>query len=432
MKRMILIVFALVIAICFEFRYMTFAEVDCGDNSAYYAEDDECICDDGYEPSEDGNGCIDSDRSPNDTECWRFTLGETDGNHCSFIEDGKDDLLVVYASHKDGDIRIYTTDNKGVIIDHNRIPVTYVSSAKINKEGDFLILGNGPKTLLLYDSDFNVIWKTLIGFDNDSYDYYSNEVFETTDGYLVSGGKGNYYSRSCVLWYALIGHDGAVKWKKEINDETGMKFCGISPGPIIEANDKGYVMLATQYITSDIENSLWLIKIDEKGDVEWDEKYFEDGLEESFYYENQLINKVEDGYLITSFSQAKKGEKWVRGGIWVLKIDNDGLVDWQVLHTNNGITYLPRKAKLKDDGGFIVIGDVKILEDHKKYDIYVAKYDKEGSKEWDGKITGDGEWDLGCDIINTDNDGYVFVGVSNEKIIVGNTGTNGECLEHAR
>ena len=85
------------------------ADEYCGENSTYYAEDDECICDDGYEPAEEGYGC--------------FVSGDICGEHSKYNnEDDECYCEIGYEYDKDEDECIYFNNDS----EHNSQEVFFL------------------------------------------------------------------------------------------------------------------------------------------------------------------------------------------------------------------------------------------------------------------------------------------------------------------
>lgn len=159
---------------------------------------------------------------------------------------------------------------------------------------------------------------------------------------------------------------------------------------------------------------VWIIKINAKGETEWDRTY--GGSEGDVGF--SLLHIPGEGYVVAG-STSSYGKRYP--SIWILKLDNRGDTLWTRFFEGKMVSHA-RCVKQTSDGGYIIAG---------KGDENILKLDKDGKKEWGRRIswifnsvdpTTDGGYILGGDsvykqlewdytpsltLVKTDKDGRV-------------------------
>jgi hypothetical protein len=139
------------------------------------------------------------------------------------------------------------------------------------------------------------------------------------------------------------------------------------------------------------------------------------------------INKTSDGgYILGGISESNiSGDKTENNigfkNYWIVKLDENGSIQWQNTIGGNIRDYL-KKVVQTSDGGYIIGGysDSQMFGDKTEnamgsYDYWVVKLDSSGEIQWENTIGGNGE-DILYDIIQTNDDGYLLAGSSNSNI----------------
>src|SRR5690606_28821266 len=139
------------------------------------------------------------------------------------------------------------------------------------------------------------------------------------------------------------------------------------------------------------------------------------------------INKTTDGgYILGGISESGiSGDKTENKigflDYWVVKLDENGFIQWQNTIGGNYLDTL-RKVFQTTDGGYIIGGysSSAISGDKSENvigseDYWVVKLNSSGTIEWENTIGGNGE-DLLYDIKQTDDNGYILAGTSDSDI----------------
>ncbi|MFN0274226.1 MAG: T9SS type A sorting domain-containing protein [Chitinophagales bacterium] len=219
------------------------------------------------------------------------------------------------------------------------------------------------------DIDGNVLWEQSYGGSLN--DYAKGMVFSPDgEGYVIAGStysndgdvSGNNGQRDA--WVFKINTDGDLLWQECFGGDTIELLNGI-----IGTSDGGYLCIGNA--TSDNEdltdnygsNDLWVIKIQDDGDLDWQKNYGGTAGDFGFH-----ATEGYDGYVIAGYSYSNDVDVSGHHGdvttadYWVIKTDYSGNIDWQkslggdlteyasnVLYTTGG-NYLIAGNSFSDNG----------------------------------------------------------------------------------
>jgi len=210
-----------------------------------------------------------------------------------------------------------------------------------------------------------VTWDETFGGSDDE---GANSIIQTTDGgYMVAGftkskGAGIYDSlvikfneSGDILKYKVIGGSG--------NDWTSS---------IVQTSDGGYAVAGCNSSKGAGRADFWVIKLDESGNIEWDQTYGYSGRE----YASSIVQTSDGGYAVAGCNSSKgAGQE----DIWVIKLDDRGNRIWD--RTYGGSCNDEAYSIIQTtDGGYAVAGDTKSYGAGKE-DVWVIKLDEQGNLE---------------------------------------------------
>ncbi len=191
----------------------------------------------------------------------------------------------------------------------------------------------------------------------------AKDVIQTDDGgYIIigdsdsadvdiTGNKGSY-----DFWVTKISRLGILEWEKSFGGTE------IDRGSsIVKASDGNYLIIGSVR-SNDLDVSidkgagdLWVIKISPSGDL-ISEKSFGGS---QFDTAEKIINSSDGGYIIAGASRSEDGDVTAnedQNDGWVIKIDSNGDLEWQVSAGGSNIDFLYDVAEL-NDGTVIAVGD---------------------------------------------------------------------------
>jgi len=226
-------------------------------------------------------------------------------------------------------------------------------------------------------------------------------------------------------WIVKIDNDGTKQWDATFG---GNGYDELSA--VVQTSDGGYLL--TGYSNSSISgdksevskgnDDYWIVKIDEYGTKQWDRTLGGAGDE----YFRSSISSSDGGCLLTGFSDSGiSGDKSEasKGGFdyWIVKIDNDGVKQWDKIFGGAGYDDATSVVQTYD-GAYLLTGfsDSGISGDKSEaskgsFDYWIVKINSIGNKQWDKTYGGSGREGLPS-IISSTNGGYLVSGVSNSNI----------------
>ena len=239
----------------------------------------------------------------------------------------------------------------------------------------------------------NIEWDEAFGENGPD---IANSIIQTKDGgYAVAGFIWTIYAGKQDIWIIKLDENGNKEWDKTFDkDKNDVAYS------IIQTKDGGYAIAASTGFKLWGEANCWVIKLDAKGNMEWENSFGGTGWDEIF-----SIVQTKDGSFVTTGCVWSKGAG--RGDIHVAKLDKNGDLLWDKTFGGNENDEAYSIIQT-DDEGYAVTG-FTVLEDTGDRDIWVIKLDKAGNKIWDKTLGGASE-DWANSIVQTEDEGYMVAG----------------------
>lgn len=193
------------------------------------------------------------------------------------------------------------------------------------------------------DTEGNLIWRHFFGGTNNDRAYgvvnsfdggYIMAGFSESDDTDISNTKGSY-----DFWLVKLDTNGNRVWEKSYGGS------GIDVSYDIErTDDNAYVIVGHTFSTDqDIasnhgESDVWLIKIDEDGELLWERTYGGSAFESA----NSVKQTIDGGYLIAGNSRSSDQDVDANNGendLWIIKTDPEGVLEWQSSLGGTGIDF---------------------------------------------------------------------------------------------
>jgi len=278
----------------------------------------------------------------------------------------------------------YTILKRGEKKDDWRAKLGYIILEKSKKQ-DFWIIK--------LDKNGNMEWDETFGDEGTD---VANSIIQTKDGgYIIAGFIWTVYASKQDIWVIKLDENGNIEWGKTFDkDEHDIAYS------IIQTEDGGYAIAGGTGKRFWGEVNCWVIKLDAKGNMEWDNNFGGTGWDEIY-----SIIQTKDGSFITTGCVWSKGAG--RGDVRVAKLNKRGDLVWD--KTFGGSENDEARSIIQtDDGGYAVAG-FTVLEDTGDRDVWVIKLDKDGNKVWDKTLGGTSE-DWANSIIQDKNGNYIVAG----------------------
>jgi hypothetical protein len=263
--------------------------------------------------------------------------------------------------------------------------------------GQTLIKGNA--VIVKLDAEGNLDWETNLELGSIIY-----SVQKTNDGGYVAAG---YVSQLLdghgensplhglhgeKLYLVKLNSHGRKQWEKTLGD---MDWCR---GHFVQqTKDGGYIITGeVDIITDEIDSGggwhMWLVKVNSKGNIEWDNVYEKGQV-------NSVLQVEDGGYIVAG---AKNSYPSTSYDVCIAKINEDGVIEWEkTIHSDTWGSF--SSISQTQDGGYILTGRQSMT------DIWLIKMDKDGDVIWD-KTIGDASVGGGYSVEPAQDGGYIFTG----------------------
>jgi hypothetical protein len=238
-------------------------------------------------------------------------------------------------------------------------------------------------------------------------------------------GKSEKTNGSLDYWIVKLDEKGAVKWQKTLGGrysdilesikqtvDGGYIVGGYSNSPSSQSkSNENYG-----------EGDYWILKLDKEGNTEWQQTL--GGEEDDHLY--VITQTVDGGYIAggnsASGATGKKSKTNKKGtDIWLVKLDEKGQILWQETYNTGNVDVLTSLVDNPD--GSMLLGGYSQSEvmgltkaDSKKINDYLAiKIDSKGEELWKTSVGSTGD-DILRKLVETRDGGYLLAGTSNGKI----------------
>ncbi len=249
-------------------------------------------------------------------------------------------------------------------------------------------------------------------------------VLTKDGGYIVVGYADSTHGMNTInyhgngdAWVAKLDAKCNIVWQKcyggSGNDDGEL---------IIETNDGGYIITGVTGSrdgdVSDTIGELWVVKINNIGNIQWQKRYGGSGNDISY----SIKQTMDGGYIIAGCTDSRDGDVVghhnTNGNIidldgWLVKIDSVGKLEWQKCLGGSDDDRLT-DIQITDDGGYIATGytfsnDGDINNNHGNSDAWLIKLNPLGVIEW-SKCYGGNKTDDGVVLLKTKDRGYAIGG----------------------
>lgn len=163
--------------------------------------------------------------------------------------------------------------------------------------------------LIKTDEDGNVVWSRTYGGNKDDTSYARN-CFQTSDGYIMVGVTSSFGSGKNDVWVVKTDNSGNMIWNRTYGGKGEDRIWSM------DKTADGYLLCITKNYGGTFKETgdIWIVKIDENGDMLWNQTF--GGKKEDRGYYVEATN--DGGYIVAgrteSFSSSSDG--------WLIKVKN--------------------------------------------------------------------------------------------------------------
>ncbi len=253
---------------------------------------------------------------------------------------------------------------------------------------------------LSQDSEGGVIWNYTYGGNGWDVACSIQETFAdpstqlNSTGYIITGYTTSPSFGGNDLWIIKLFPNGTVDWQKRYGSTN--HECGLS---IIQTSDGGYIACGRTKSFGASNYDVWVLKLDEDGIIEWEKRYGG-----SNYDYATSIQETDDGYIIAASTQSFGGGNW---DFWVLKLNTNGALSWSKTYGGSNAD-IAETIRETSDGGYIVTGRTNSYGKG-GYDAWTLKLESDGDITWQKTYGGSGT-EITYSIFETSDRDYIMVG----------------------
>jgi len=266
-----------------------------------------------------------------------------------------------------------------------------------DKDGNFVVIGKSNSygggdmnlNVLKLSPAGEIIWNKNYGADESE---EGNAIVETHDGgYVIVGHSDSYGAGPDIkdIWVLKIDNGGNKVWAKTFGSRESID----EAVDVVKTDEHHFLVVATTTPISGVKSNILLIKIDDKGNKNWEQSY---GGEEAEIAAG--ITKGKHGYYIAGHTESHGSGKW---DVWVAHIDNRGHEKWAKTY-GGGDTEMANAIAADSEGNLIIAGYSYTFAEG-SHDAWVLKLDEEGKQLWakpTGGLSTDEAFNL---VVNPDN-----------------------------
>lgn len=175
-----------------------------------------------------------------------------------------------------------------------------------------------------------------------------------------------------------------------------------------QTSDGGYIVIGTTESFGVGGEDMWVVKLLSNGEIEWQKSYGG-----SLDDQAKSIQQTPDGgYLaVGNTNSYGVGCGGTCGGIWILKLNSSGGIQWQKAYGwSGGWTGQPFSFQQSEDGGYVVLGMTNQF-DEEHGDFVVLKLNSSGEMTW-AKTYGGDNGEEARSIQRTKDGGYIVAGAT--------------------
>lgn len=265
-------------------------------------------------------------------------------------------------------------------------------------------------------------WQKTFGGSNSG---IANCIQQTTDGgYIVAGstssndGEVTNHHGGNDIWIVKLNDSGSIQWQKALGGSKDEEANSMQ-----QTSDGGYIIAGiTSSMDGDVTNKkeengidYWVIKLDTNGNIQWQKVFGGDSYDEA----KRVQQTIDGGYILAGSSRSNFGndkKEGLLGGFndesWILKLNKDGIIQWQKVFGSEGYDN-PESIQKTKDKGYIMVGKTNnsIITSASDFNFYVVKFDESGTIQWQKSLGGTND-DNAYSVQQTKDGGYSIAGTT--------------------
>ena len=251
--------------------------------------------------------------------------------------------------------------------------------------------------LVKTNSEGKIQWNQTYSGEGQSIAEY---IIQTNDeGYAFAGytySLDQSKSGQLYTWIAKTNYAGALEWNQTYNQiESAIAYS------LIQTSDHGYALVGA-YNTPTGRVEGWVSKTDSIGNVQWNKTYGVSGYDQL----NTIIQESDGTFVLAgSNSPSSSGPS----SLWLIRTDSSGNVQWNQTYKVSDNDVLSNMVKTAD-GGYALIG--WSTTGSSNVDYLLVKANSAGDEQWSKTYAGQNVSQALAGI-QTSDQGFALAGVTN-------------------
>jgi len=235
----------------------------------------------------------------------------------------------------------------------------------------------------------SVMWSRTYGGPGNE---RAHSLVETSDGgFAIVGQTTSFGASKISIWLIKVDASGNMEWQQTYGGK-GLELVS----SLIATPDGGYAIAGTTESFGD-NFDFWLIKTDELGNVEWSKTYL-------FGEACALVATSDGGYAIAGYTSPFKREL---SDFALVKTDAYGNMEWSKTY-GGADNDAARALVTTSDGGYALAGETRSFGAGES-DFWLVKTDAFGNMEWN-QTYGGIDRDRASSLVETSDGGYAVAG----------------------
>ena len=296
--------------------------------------------------------------------------------------------------------------------------------AGVSSSDDFDVkspIGSSDIWILKLSFDGDIEWEGSYG--GKGYDI-ANSISQTKDsGFIIVGGTNSNekYSTKGLMDVIIIkiNEKGELEWEKTYGGSNEDNSYSVK-----QTEDLGFIIAAeTKSNDGDISSfnassDIWILKLNTKGELEWEKTFGGSSYEKV----NKVIQTKDGNYIILGSSKSNDGDiKYSNGkeDIWLLKLNTKGELEWE--KTYGGSNNEEASSIIETKGGDFIVScssesiDGDIVNNKGNYDYIILQIDTNGNIKQQFNYGGS-NYEKTHGVVETTDGDYILVGstISND------------------
>lgn len=244
--------------------------------------------------------------------------------------------------------------------------------------------------LVKTDANGNEEWNKTFG--GKEYDYGMSVVQTVDGGFVLAGITRSFGAGWTDIWLIKTDANGNMQWNRTYGGTDWDYMDG--ERSVVQTSDGGYAIVGyTNSFKGKDNSTLWLIKTDETGNMQWNRTYG------PWWGAFSLVQTIDGGYAMAGFTDLMESD------FLLVRTDSTGNILWY--RTYGGEGYDTAHSLIQTaDGGYAITGETSSF-DTGQYDIWLVKTDADGNMQWN-RTYGGTRIDDGQSLVQTRDGGYAI------------------------